>query len=186
MFKNYLMIFSLTAFVLVFASCSSKDDQSAANQAQPQSSAQATSGDVSVTTIANLPVWKARDLQGNFRSSDEWIGKQPVVVNFWGTWCPPCRMEIPDLVKLYGEYKPKGVEIVSLAVRDTPQKVETFSGQYKMNWVMLLTNQKVQEEMQLGNSVPTTIFLDRNGKETARFVGAQSYSTFKQAFDSII
>ena len=74
--------------------------------------------------------FEAYDLSGTLRRSDEWIGQQPVVVNIWGTWCPPCRREIPDLIKLYDEFGPKGVEIVGLAVeRGSPDNVGPFARQ---------------------------------------------------------
>lgn len=127
----------------------------------------------------------ATDLQGARRPMSEWVGKQPVVVNFWGTWCPPCRREIPELVKLYDEYHPRGVEIISLAVRDTPAKVENYASMAKMSWVMLLATEDVANEFGLAGSVPTTIFYDKNGNEKARFVGARGYDTFKEAFEKI-
>ena len=62
----------------------------------------------------------AYNLNGAPQHTSEWIGKGPVVLNFWGTWCPPCRREIPDLVRVYNELHPQGIEILGLAVRDRP------------------------------------------------------------------
>jgi len=127
----------------------------------------------------------AYDVTGQLRNLDEWVGKQPVVVNVWGTWCPPCRMEIPDLVRLYDEYNSKGVEILSLAVRDTPQRVVDYSNRAGMKWIMLMGNMEVIEHFGVTSAVPTTIFLDKDGKEVARFVGMRDYNAFKPAFEAI-
>lgn len=135
------------------------------------------------TAVASF---SASDLNGTVHQSSEWIGKQPVVINFWGTWCPPCRREIPELVKLYDEYRDKGVEIVSLAVRDTPEKVDKFTQANNMNWVMLMGDIQILQAMKATRGVPTTIFYDKDGNEKFRFVGARDYNTFKQAFESII
>ena len=130
--------------------------------------------------------FEAYDINGTLRSSDQWIGKQPTVVNIWGTWCPPCRREIPDLVKLYKEYRLKGVEILGLAVERSasPAQVASFAKSNSMEWVMLLGT---MDHLQLyqASSVPTTIFYDRNGKEVTRLVGLHSYDDFKKFFEEI-
>ncbi len=137
----------------------------------------------------------AYDTNGELHNLDEWIGKQPVVINFWGTWCPPCRHEIPELVKLYDEYNARGIEIVSLALRDTPDKVNAYTDQAGMDWIMLLGDQNIAGQYRI-TGVPTTLFYDRdgnlasvkdhNGQIVNRFVGPRSYETFKEAFESIL
>jgi thiol-disulfide isomerase/thioredoxin len=138
--------------------------------------------------VANTIKFAVYDTKGELRQSDEWIGKQPVVVNVWGTWCPPCRREIPDLVRLYGEYHEKGIEMLGMAVaaRDTPQKVEGFAAQNNMKWVMLMAENHHLYSLRVTTGVPTTIFYDRAGNEVNRFVGPRGYTTFKRAFESIL
>ena len=129
--------------------------------------------------------FEAYDLSGTLRRSDEWIGKQPVVVNIWGTWCPPCRREIPDLIKLYDEFGPKGVEIIGLAVeRGSPDNVGPFARQMGMKWVMLIGTPEHLVQYQT-SAVPTTIFYDRNGNVAARLRGLHSYDEFRSAFELI-
>jgi thiol-disulfide isomerase/thioredoxin len=127
----------------------------------------------------------ADDSNGSSQVSNQWIGKQPVVLNFWGTWCPPCRQEIPDLIKLYDEYHPKGVEMLGLSVGDSPTEVRNFSSEKGMKWIMLMANDGVKNAYQIGKGVPVTIFLDKDGKEVKRFVGNQSYEDFKPFFEAI-
>lgn len=127
----------------------------------------------------------AEDTYGQIRQSREWIGKQPVVVNFWGTWCPPCRREIPDLVKVYNEYKDKGVEIISLALNDTPDKVNAYASQNDMQWVQLMGNEDAVKQFGTINAVPTTIFISRDGREIRRLIGMQNYEEFKSAFEEV-
>ncbi|MFQ6007943.1 MAG: TlpA family protein disulfide reductase [Candidatus Zixiibacteriota bacterium] len=126
------------------------------------------------------------DITGKGHRLDEWIGKQPVVLNFWGTWCGPCRREIPSLVKLYGEFAPKGVEMIGLAVKDKPEKVQMFSQQYGMTWVMLMANREVLTKFRVISGIPQTIFLDKNGTEVRRYVGAKPYEALKQGFEAIL
>ena len=154
---------------------------------QPASTPATTPGNPPevVAQNANLIQFTAVDIDGNTHHGSEWIGKQPVVINFWGTWCPPCRKEIPDLVKVYREYKDKGVQIVSLAVNDSPDQVKDYASKAQMDWVMLMGDNDVAQIFGGIRGVPTSIFYDRNGKEVGRFVGGRDYDTFKKAFDMI-
>jgi len=128
-------------------------------------------------------VFSAYDIDGTLRSTDEWVGKQPVVLNFWGTWCPPCRKEIPDLIKAYNEFHPKGVEIIGLAVKDTPDKVVSYTKKNGMEWVMLMAGNDLVAKYRI-TGVPTTIFIDKNGTEIGRFVGPRDLETFRMAFEA--
>ena len=187
-----LMIIQIAGFGILVGCSSDKTDTetrgSVAEVATTEGSAtQAISMSQKVRLDPSAVSWTAPDIDGNLRSSSEWIGKKPVVINFWGTWCPPCRREIPDLVRVYEEYKPKGVEIISFALRDTPEKVRSFAAQANMDWVMLMGgDNEILVDYNFGGSVPTTIFLDRTGKEVGRFVGPRNYQTFKQAFEAIL
>ena len=167
----------MAAFLL---SCSGEKDNS---QVQ-------TGGDGSqVSTTAapgNSPLFTAQDVSGKWRSADEWLGKQPVVINFWGTWCPPCRREIPDLVKLNDEYSPKGVALVSLAVNDSPSSVKEYAANNNMNWVLLMAEDQMLVDYKVTTGIPTTIFIDKNGNEVTRFIGMRDYATLKQGFDAIL
>ena len=129
---------------------------------------------------------RGKDIDGNTFEFGDWLGNKPTVVNFWGTWCPPCRREIPDLVKLYKEYNPKGVEMVSIAVNDTPEKVRNYASRNDMGWKMLLITKELVQPFGLAGSVPTTIFYNASGEEVARFVGGRDYSTFKAAFEKAL
>lgn len=140
-------------------------------------------------------IFTAYDTKGTKRSTDEWIGKKGVVINFWGTWCPPCRMEIPDLVKLYNEYKMKDIEIIGVAINDKPYQVEQFAANNGMDWVMLIGDVEIAQKFEI-SSVPTTIFIDKDGKVmpvfdpvlqgiAPQFKGAKNYETFKKAFEEL-
>ncbi|MDF1545250.1 MAG: TlpA disulfide reductase family protein [bacterium] len=186
-----------TSFVLILsaaliASCGgdTESKSEAKTEATPKTVAQkAAPAQNQGTSIA------AYDTNGELHNLDEWIGKQPVVMNFWGTWCPPCRREIPELVKLYDEYNARGIEIVSVALRDTPDKVNNYTDQAGMKWVMLLGDQNIAGQYRI-TGVPTTFFYDKdgnlatvrdqNGQMVDRFVGPRSYETFKAAFESIL
>ncbi len=179
--RKLLATLGLLAIVAV-AGCSGKKTEANANDKQ---SPDMTAGTAASTSTTQPDIsFEAYDTKGVMHASSEWIGKQPTVVNMWGTWCPPCRREIPDLVKLYAEYHPKGVEVIGLAVNDAPDKAEQFAQANDMNWVMLMGTRDIARAFQTA-SVPLTVFYDKSGKEVARLSGAQTYDSFKSAFDKI-
>ncbi len=176
--KKYVM--KTAAMILVFGlflSCSSSNEKGSSNEPAPAGQEQILAG--------NMPKFMALDIDGNFHSLEQYKGKA-LILNFWGTWCPPCRRELPDLKKIYDEYKSQGLEIIGLAVNDTPDKVRNFSKQAGLNWVMLIANQESAQSYQIGNGVPVTIFLNREGKEVSRAIGARDYNFFKSEIEKII
>ncbi len=181
MAKQLVIIFTVLFATVALASCGSKDsDNGQARNAMPQ-----TGIDASPAAGPGIQ-FVAQDPQGVLQSSSLWIGKQPVVLNFWGTWCPPCRREIPDLIRLYEEYHPRGVEMIGLAVKDEPGDVSAYASQAGMKWVMLMANDDVLQAYDVVNGIPTTVFLDKDGREVTRFVGSRSYEDFKPAFEAIL
>jgi len=177
--KIYLLltVFMLAALAL---SCGSGESQSKSDQKSPAVQTAKTDNNPDIIEFS------AYDINGKLHNSSEWIGKQPVVINFWGTWCPPCRMEMPDLVKLYNEYNLKGVEVLGLAVKDRTDKVFTFAQDYKMKWVLLMAENKILIDYNAIEGIPTTIFLDRNGNEVGRYIGMRNYTDLKKGFESIL
>jgi thiol-disulfide isomerase/thioredoxin len=185
--------FEILSFVLILglaSACSGKKKEANASASTSQPGEMANTTAMAQTTPTSAPskpdiTFEAVDTKGVSHSSSEWIGKEPTVVNLWGTWCPPCRREIPDLVKLYAEYHPKGVQILGVAMNDTPDRVEKFAPSNNMNWVMLMGTLDIARQFQT-SSVPLTVFYDKSGKEVARLSGAQTYDSFKDAFEKIV
>lgn len=158
--------------IAAIVSCSGNDAKSGDAQSQ-------------VNTPPAL-TFTALDPDGVEHKSSEWIGKGPVVINFWGTWCPPCRKEIPDLAKVYHEFQSQGVTLISLAVNDEPDRVKEYAADAGMDWVQLMADKQILIDYKATTGIPTTIFLDKNGQEVHRFVGWQEYDDFKQAFSALV
>lgn len=114
------------------------------------------------------------DLAGGTRSLAEWRG-QILVLNFWATWCAPCREEIPMLMAARDKYSRLGVEIVGIAI-DIAAKVNEYVSTVKITYPVLLADAGGLELMRkLGNQasgLPYTVLLDRTGAPAARKLGA--------------
>ena len=114
------------------------------------------------------------DLTGTPQPLDQWQGKV-VLVNFWATWCAPCREEIPMLVKLQEKYGRRGLQLVGVAI-DQADKVRPYAAEMRMNFpILLASSDGIALARDLGNKaavLPFTLVLDRSGKIVAREVGA--------------
>lgn len=127
-----------------------------------------------------------RNIYGKKYRWSEFVGK-PFIINFWATWCGPCRAEIPGMINVYKEYQPLGLEIVAISLDDarTIDRVVPFIDQFKVPWIVLYGDQAVIDEFQPGQSIPVTLFFDAQGKETARLIGAQPESAFRRELEKL-
>ena len=113
------------------------------------------------------------DLAGNSQQLSNWRGKV-LVLNFWATWCAPCREEIPDFILADAEYRAKGVAIVGLAL-DEQAKVAEFAKTFGITYPLLIGGAEAYDfAARLGNKVrgiPFTAIIDREGKVVYLGVG---------------
>jgi thiol-disulfide isomerase/thioredoxin len=125
------------------------------------------------TSSSSLMAVQLPDLNGQPQSISQWRGSV-VVVNFWATWCAPCREEIPILISLQEKYRAQGLQFVGIAV-DQRDKVAAFARQFNINYVVLLGGlETIDLTRQVGNRVgalPFTIVVDRNGRIVSRELG---------------
>src|SRR5580704_17999865 len=125
-----------------------------------------------------IPDFTLQSLDGkNTRLSD--FRGQAVLLNFWATWCAPCKIEMPWFVELQKQYGPQGFQIVGVAMDDASAKeIADFAKEMGVNYPILLGQESVGQSYGGVSVLPTTFFLDRDGKLTAREFGLQSRSVF--------
>ncbi len=117
------------------------------------------------------------NLEGESVTLASLLGKKVTIVDIWGTWCPPCRQEIPHFVDLYEKYKGDGLEIVGLTyeqtedVKDARQKVKVFLETMEITYPLVLTDGAILEKIPNLVGFPTTLFLDSTGKVRLKLVG---------------
>jgi peroxiredoxin len=118
------------------------------------------------------------DLEGKTWSLKQLTGKV-VIVNFWATWCPPCRKEMPDLEKLYKEFESKGLVVLAISDEDVA-KVGPFIQQAKYSYPMLLDpGRKVNDQFQV-EGIPKSFVYDRDGKLVAQSIDMRTERQFRE------
>ena len=105
------------------------------------------------------------DIEGNNYQLWENLGKGPIVINFWATWCIPCREEMKKLKKIYKKYKDDGLVILSISIDDpkTVGKVKGFVNTYKYPFTFLLDTNNEVIQLYQGTNPPYTVLLDKDG-----------------------
>lgn len=116
-----------------------------------------------------------------------------LLVNLWATWCGPCRMETPELVKLHKEFQSRGVEMIALSTEDPAASAESvaefvreFQVKYQVGWA---TREVAQTLMQGRTSIPQSFVIARDGRIVRRFIGFNPETTppqLKQALEDAL
>ncbi len=115
-----------------------------------------------------------KDADGKAFELKKYEGKV-VVVNFWATWCGPCRKEIPDFIEAYKKYKSKGLEIIGISLdQDGWAKVTPFVKQNNINYPVVLGDEQIVQNYGGFNAIPTTFIIDRKGTIVDHQTGTMS------------
>lgn len=138
--------------------------------------------------LDRLPAFEYVDLAGQQRQSAEWNDKI-LVLNFWATWCPPCRTETPLFVDMQREYQADNVQFVGIAV-DDPELVRVFADTYGINYPILLGDLAAMEiSRQLGNrfeALPHTVVVAPGGRVVFRHHGGLSREDLQPVLHNMI
>ena len=135
---------------------------------------------------AKAPQFDLKDINGRTVRLREYQGKV-VMINFWATWCPPCRAEMPDLVRLQREYGKKGLQVIGITY--PPEKldrVRRFARSLKVNYPIILGTSQLKDRFSSDENLPLTIVIDRNGKVSDIIVGILLHEEFDEKIKPLL
>ena len=158
------------------------DNGAAAAGSDPAVAEMAAANDNSTELNGKMaPGFTLQDLKGNKVSLSSYKGR-PLVVDFWATWCGPCKVEIPWFEKLHDQYASQGLEIIGVSAddldKDDPAKLFTekrdiadFAAKMHVNYPILIDAASIENAYGGLDALPTTFFIDKNGKIVASTIG---------------
>ncbi len=132
------------------------------------------------------PPFSVKTLDGKpLKLSD--LRKRPVIVDFWATWCGPCRASMPHLSTMQSRYGKQGLTVIGLSVDENgPQSVRRFAQQLGVKFTLAMANDDVLDAYGPIRSIPTTFFIDRNGAIVRRVVGYIDGDTMEDYVKEIV
>jgi len=165
-------LFFLLFVVFVFTACGSEETKSVEKRD--------VNGPKIVTGIEignKVPDFMLYDLNLNKKEFKEFKGK-PIVLNFWATWCPPCREEMPTVQSFYEKNREKGVEVIAVSVdQDSNKKVEEFIKKTGYSFPVYYDYGSILSRRFFISSIPTTYFIDRHGIIVDKKIGGFDWNT---------
>ncbi len=162
--KSYLVIVLLVLMIFLSIACAQKKPEQVESSGNP------------------APGFSLINLVGEEVTLTQFEGKV-VMLNFWASWCGPCKAEIPDFIKMYNQHKKDGLEIVGITLSSgSTENIRQFVEKWGMNYTVLTGDEKVLQDLtqKYGGirGVPTTFLIDRNGNIRQKWVGARTEKIF--------
>jgi peroxiredoxin len=128
-----------------------------------------------------------KDMNGASVTLADYKGKV-ILLNFWATWCGPCKLEIPAFVELYDQYKDQGFVILGMLTDDTPSadELRAFVTEYKMNYPILYSQEEISDAFGPIYGIPTSFFIGRDGSICEKHMGPATKTEFERTLKSLL
>ena len=198
--KKQIWIALLLVVALAVAGCSQQGDSQTAQTTENASQAQSQGGstgaeNASAIKAAGLipqeeapmaPQWTLPGTDGKNHSLADYSGKV-IILDFWDTWCPPCKREIPGFIELQNQYGDDGLVVIGAAFgRDGEGAVKQFVKEWEMNYPVVIADGKTNQMYGGIRSIPTTFVIDRTGRARAKHVGYVDKAVFEQQVKALL
>jgi thiol-disulfide isomerase/thioredoxin len=184
--KTKSLLLFLGIFIILLSGCAKKSSNS------ENKAAVSNSGSSNVTEVTDVvkrdnkaPNFSWQDPSGkkiDFAS----LGDKVTLVNFWATWCGPCKHELPDLIALSKEYESRGVKVIGISAdvgTDVIGDVKSFVQEEGIPYQVLIANDEIKEAFGNVNMLPTSFVIDKDGNILETMVGARSKEQFAEALN---
>lgn len=138
------------------------------------------------TEGGQAPDFTLTSLEGKTIRLSDYRGKA-ILLNFWATWCPPCKIEMPWFVELQKQYGPAGLQVLGVAMDDgSPGDIAAFAKEMGVNYPVLIGKEEVGDAYGGVAYLPVTFFIDRNGKVVDKAVGLKGRGDIEDSVKKIL
>jgi thiol-disulfide isomerase/thioredoxin len=132
------------------------------------------------------PQFGLKDINGSPVRLRAYRGKV-VLINFWATWCPPCRAEMPDLVRLQREHAKQGLQIIGITYPpEDKTRVRRFARSLKVNYPIILGTRQIKARFSSEETLPLTVVIDRDGKVNDIISGILLHQEFEEKIKPLL
>ena len=141
---------------------------------------------ISAGQSGKAPALELKDLRGRTLRLSDYKGKV-VLINFWATWCPPCRAEMPDLIKMQREYRSKGLQVIGITYPpEEIKEVRQFIRKLRVNYPIALGTKETKTLFDETETLPLTVVIDREGNVRERIEGILLPEEFEQKIKPLL
>ncbi len=182
-----LLAVALLGFLLAIQGCApSVQDTGGSSQEGSSTTGPKGSELTPAPEIGRLaPDFTLVDMEGNEVTLSDFRGKT-VFINFWATWCPPCRAEMPEIEAVYQEYKDKDVVVIGVDILEPEDVVRQFVEQGGYSWIFILDATGAVSDDYRITAIPTSFFIDREGIIQAVVIGAMTKRAMETKLDQVM
>lgn len=176
------LVLIVIAFIVTSGYGKNKTNATSPNQTlTSQDQKQSTSGDNSLGSSSGEKAidFTLTDLDGKKVSLSDYKGKN-VYLNFFATWCPPCRAEMPDIEKMYQKYKDKDFVVLAVNLGEDRDTVKSFIKENGYSFRVLLDSEQSVGQQYATTAIPVSVFIDKNGNVVSKRVGALRETEMEQ------
>ncbi len=181
-FPSVLGLALATAVAFFSSACSPKAAPPASTS--PDTPASAEAAGAADSQVA--PAWTLKDLTGKSVSLSDFKGKV-AVLNFWATWCPPCRAEIPEFIEMQKKYGPLGATVVGISLDSlAPPDVAKFVQDQRINYPIVMADEATATAYGADQAIPITIVVGKNGRVLYQQMGIIDRAAVEDAIEKAL
>lgn len=183
--KNITFII-IGILALIIAALSLMKPQAVTKKSGPEKAISQQEAVVKKSGFKIAPEFALKDIFGAERKLSDFRNKV-VIIDFWATWCPPCKAEIPHFIDLYSQYKDQGLEIIGISLDFGGEKIlPAFVSKNNINYTILLGGEEVSDLYGGIAAIPTTFIVDKDGYIRKKYIGYNEKAVFENDIKELL